>query len=80
MYPIQTYKVSVWFFARLLTSYRSDNGLDNGPTLVTYMTCNCVVQECILNIYSRLMLGCTVNIWITNYPVDIFYTVLLSDK
>ena len=28
---------------------RSDDGLANQPKLVTSKTCNCVVQDCVLN-------------------------------
>jgi len=47
----------MWDFARLLTLYRSDDGLVNGPKSVTW-TCNCVVKDCVLNIMNEVHKGC----------------------
>jgi hypothetical protein len=49
---MQTYKVYVWFLERLFTLCGPDAGLADWLRLATRKTCDCIVQDCVLNIYQ----------------------------
>ena len=41
------------FFLKFWILYRSDDGLADRMKVVTQEKCNCVVQECIFNIFTK---------------------------